>query len=135
MTERNFRFRGRASVSRTGSSARAGLTSFGVGLGRRADGVSRLAGVRAADAPLPLAFSLQHPSDSGRGLTGSLRPGVAGGNLVGLDSMASALWSQGAGGSLLLGWLVYAGYLRPSVIGDLFAMVGQFVIRVHLVGW
>lgn len=125
------------SVSETGSSAHVRLTSFGVGLGSRANGVPRLTGV-GADAPLPLAFSLQHPSDSGRGLTGSLRPGVTGRNLVGLDSMASGasvLWSQGAGGSLLLGWLVYTGYLRSSVIGDLFAMVGQFVIRVHLVGW
>lgn len=126
------------SVSETGSAALVGLTSFGVGLGSRANGVSRLTGVGAADAPLPLAFSLQHPPDSGRGLTGSLRPGVTGRNLVGLDSMASgasALWSQGVGGPLLLGWLVYAGYLRSSVIGDLFAMVGQFVVRVHLVGW
>lgn len=129
--------RGGVCFSEAGSSAHMELTSFGVGVRSRAHGVSRFTGL-AADAPLPLAFGLQHPSDGARRLAGSLGPGGARRNLAGLDSMApgaSALWSQGARGSLLRGRLVHTGHLRPSVIGDLFAMVGQFVIGVHLVDW
>lgn len=108
------------------SSAHAGLTSFGVRVRSRADGAPGFAGL-AADAPLPLAFRLQHPSHGAcRWTGGGLRSGVTGGDLVGLDSMApgaSALWSQGASGPLLLGpLLVHAGYLRSSLVGDLFAM-------------
>lgn len=106
------------------SSAHAGLTSFGVSVRSRANGGPRFTGF-GADAPLPLAFSLQHPSHGACRLSRSLCPGVTSRNLVGLDSMAassSVLWSRGATGSLLLGRLVYAGDLRSSVIGDLFAM-------------
>lgn len=136
LTERKFISTGRVRVSEAGSSARAGLTSFGVSVGSRTGGVSRLAAVRS-DAPLPLAFSLQHPSDSARRLTRSLGPGGTRRNLAGLNSMApgaSVLGSQGPSGSLVLGRLVHTGYLRSSVIGDLFAMIAQFVISVHLVG-
>lgn len=103
------------------SSAHAGLTSFGVSVRSRASRFTSL----GADAPLPLAFRLQHTSHGACRLAGNLRPGVTSRNLVGLDSMApsaSVLWSQGTSGSLLLGRLVYTGYLRSSVIGDLFAM-------------
>lgn len=107
------------------SSAHAGLTSFGVRVRSGADGAPGFSGL-AADAALPLAFRLQHPSHGAGRWTGGLRPGVTGGNLVGLDSMApgaSALRSQGASGPLLLGpLLVHAGYLRSSLVGDLFAM-------------
>lgn len=45
------------------------------------------------------------------------------------------LWTQVASTSLLLSLLVYTGYLRSAVIGDLFAMIGQFIVWVHLIGW
>lgn len=79
----------------TVSSEHAGLTSFGISLHDWENGISRFTRV-SGDAPLPLGFGFEHPSNAARWLTDSLQPRVGRGNLVGFDSMApsnSVLWN------------------------------------------
>lgn len=103
------------------------LTCFGIWFQRRsrsaAPGFARVHG----HAPLPLGFGFQHPSAHRLPRRRRLLARVAQGNLSGFGSMD-------AGNTSLLLLLIHTWDLGAAVAVDLLAMVGRFVVGVHLNG-